>query len=125
MNGYSVHRLNEFDHKLMTVYLQSYPKGGQVLSRHEKELAQIADSWGADYQVIKVKSDLIAAIKEHCQKKKISQRQLASMVPGLSQDRVSKIFTGQIGHMSIDKLIEIHSALKLKVTIKAGLNGHR
>lgn len=110
---------------MMTVYLQSYPKGGQVLSKHEKELTQIADSWGADYQVIKVKSDLIAAIKEHCQKKKISQRQLASMVPGLSQDRVSKIFTGQIGHMSIDKLIEIHSALKLKVTIKAGLHGHR
>lgn len=91
-----------------------------MLRKQEQELVHLAESWGVDYQVIKVKSDLIEAIKDHCHKKKISQRQLASMVPGLSQDRVSKIFTGQIGHMSIDKLIEIHSALKLKVSVKAG-----
>ena len=91
----------------------------------KKKLAQLAESWGVDYQVIKVKSDLIHAIKKHCQKKKISQRQLAAMVPGLSQDRVSKIFTGQVGHMSIDKLIEIHSSLKLKVSVIAGSHGHR
>lgn len=96
-----------------------------MLRTHEKKLAQFAESIGADYQVIKVKSDLIHAIKKHCQKKKISQRQLAAMVPGLSQDRVSKIFTGKISHMSIDKLIEIHSSLKLKVSVKAGLHGHR
>ena len=90
-----------------------------MIRKQEQELAQLAESWGMDYQVIKVKSDLIEAIKDHCQKKKISQRQLAAIVPGLSQDRVSKIFTGQIGHMSIDKLVEIHSALKLKVSIKA------
>jgi predicted XRE-type DNA-binding protein len=96
-----------------------------MLRKQKIELAQLAESWGMDYQVIKVKSDLIHAIKDHCQKKKISQRQLASMVPGLSQDRVSKIFTGQIGHMSIDKLVEIHSALKLKVSVKASHHGHR
>jgi predicted XRE-type DNA-binding protein len=44
--------------------------------------------------------------------------QMAAMAPGLSQDRISKIFSGQIGHMSIDKLVEIHSALKLKVSIQ-------
>ena len=91
-----------------------------MLRKQDQELAQLAKSWGLDYQVIKVKSDLISAIKDHCQKKKISQRQLAAMVPGLSQDRVSKIFTGQIGHMSIDKLVEIHSVLKLKVSVKVG-----
>jgi predicted XRE-type DNA-binding protein len=96
-----------------------------MLRTQEKELVQLAESWGVDYQVIKVKSDLIQAIKDHCHRKKISQRQLAAMVPGLSQDRVSKIFTGQIGHMSIDKLVEIHSALKLKVSVKAGHHGHR
>lgn len=96
-----------------------------MLRTQEKELTQLADSWGVDYQVIKIKSDLIHAIKDHCQKKKVSQRQLAALVPGLSQDRVSKIFTGHIGHMSIDKLIEIHSALKLKVSIKAGPHGNR
>lgn len=110
---------------MLTVYLQSYPKGGQMLRTQEKELAQLAESWGVDYQVIKVKSDLIQAIKGYCQKKKISQRQLAAMVPGLSQDRVSKIFSGQIRHMSIDKLVEIHSALKMKVSVKAGYYGHR
>jgi predicted XRE-type DNA-binding protein len=72
----------------------------------------------ADKQVTKLKSNLISVIKAHCQQSKISQRQLASLAPGLSQDRVSKIFTGHINHMSIDKLIEIHSALKLKVSIK-------
>lgn len=96
-----------------------------MLRIQEKKLAQLAESLGVDYQVIKVKSDLIHAIKDHCKKKKISQRQLAAMVPGLSQDRVSKIFTGHIGHMSIDKLVEIHSFLKIKVSVKAGLHGHR
>jgi predicted XRE-type DNA-binding protein len=41
------------------------------------------------------------------------------MVDGLSQDRVSKIFSGQVGHMTIDKLIEILSALEISVTVKA------
>ena len=91
-----------------------------MLRKQEQELVQLAKSWGVDYQVIKVKSDLIEAIKNHCHKKKISQRQLAALVPGLSQDRVSKIFTGQLSHMSIDKLVEIHSALKLRISIKAG-----
>ena len=84
------------------------------------KLEEIANDWGIDYQVIKVKSELIQAIKDHCQAKRITQRQLAAMVPGLSQDRISKIFSGQVGHMSIDKLVEIHSALKLKVSLKAG-----
>jgi predicted XRE-type DNA-binding protein len=54
-------------------------------------------------------------VKKH----KVSQRKLASMVDGLSQDRVSKIFSGQVGHMTIDKLIEILSALEISVTVKA------
>ena len=41
------------------------------------------------------------------------------MVKGLTQDRVSKIFSGQVGHMTIDKLIEILSSLGLSVAIKA------
>jgi predicted XRE-type DNA-binding protein len=44
--------------------------------------------------------------------------QMAAMFPDLSQDRISKIFSGQVGHMSIDKLVEIRSALKLKVSIQ-------
>ncbi len=86
----------------------------------DKELHKLAESWGLDYQVVKAKSNLIHAIKTHCSKNQISQRQLAAMVPGLSQDRISKIFSGHIGHMSIDKLVEIHSALKMKVSIKTG-----
>ncbi|MCB0362635.1 MAG: hypothetical protein KDD35_07930 [Bdellovibrionales bacterium] len=56
-----------------------------MLRTQEKKLAQLAESWGVDYQVIKVKSDLIQVIKDHCHRKKISQRQLAAMVPGLSE----------------------------------------
>lgn len=82
-------------------------------------LEELADDWGIDYQVFKIKRELIEMIKEYCEQHDVSQRRLAAMVPGLTQDRVSKIFSGQVGHMTIDKLIEILSALKIKVVVKA------
>lgn len=84
-----------------------------------QNLEGVAKDWGIDYQVFMIKSELIEAIKKYSESHKISQRKLASMVPGLTQDRVSKIFSGQAGHMTIDKLIEILSALKIKVAMKA------
>ena len=84
-----------------------------------QNLATLAEDWGIDYQVFKIKSGLVDTIKSYCQEHSISQRKLASMVPGLTQDRVSKILSGQVGHMTIDKLIEILSALRIKVAIKA------
>jgi predicted XRE-type DNA-binding protein len=84
-----------------------------------KRFKKLVDQLGIDHQVALAKKRLIESIKAICAEKKISQRTLASMVSGLSQDRVSKIFSGQIDHMSIDKLIEITSALKLKVRISA------
>ncbi len=42
----------------------------------------------------------------------------AGMIDGFTQNRVSKIFSGQIGHMTVDKLIEIMSALNLKLEVK-------
>lgn len=83
-----------------------------------QSLEEIAKDWEIDYQVFKVKISLIETIKNHCHDHSISQRKLASLVPGLSQDRVSKIFSGQVGHMTIDKLIEISSVLKIKVAVK-------
>ena len=82
-------------------------------------LEEVAKDWGIDYQVFKIKSYLIQTIKDYCENHEVSQRKLASMVPGLSQDRVSKILSGQVGHMTIDKLIEILSVLKFKVAVKA------
>ena len=82
-------------------------------------LEEVARDWGIDYQVFKIKSELINTIKKYCREHSISQRKLASMVSGLTQDRVSKIFSGQVGHMTIDKLVETLSALKVKVAIKA------
>jgi predicted XRE-type DNA-binding protein len=84
-----------------------------------QSLEEVAKDWGIDYQVFKIKNDLIDTIKEYCEDNDVSQRKLAAMVPGLSQDRVSKIFSGQVGHMTIDKLIEILSVLKFKVAVKA------
>lgn len=83
-----------------------------------QSLESLAKDWGIDYQVFKIKSELIDAIKDYCANHKVSQRKLASMVPGLTQDRVSKILSGQVGHMTIDKLVEITSALKIKVAVK-------
>ena len=84
-----------------------------------QSIEEVAKDWGIDYQVFKIKSDLIKTIKRYCEEHEVSQRKLAAMVPGLSQDRVSKVFSGQVGHMTIDKLIEILSALKVKVAVKA------
>ncbi|QLY25643.1 XRE family transcriptional regulator [Bdellovibrio sp. KM01] len=81
-------------------------------------IEELAASWGIDYQVFKIKKELVDTVRKHCAENKISQRKLAALVPGLSQDRVSKIFSGQVGHMTIDKLIEILSALKYSVAIK-------
>ncbi|MEQ1877251.1 MAG: XRE family transcriptional regulator [Bdellovibrionia bacterium] len=83
-----------------------------------QNLEELANDWGIDYQVFKIKIELITTIKKWCDSHDISQRGLAARVSGLSQDRVSKIFSGQVGHMTIDKLIEILSALKIKVSLK-------
>lgn len=83
-----------------------------------QSLEELASDWGIDYQVFKIKTDLIEMIKKFCEEHDISQRKLAAQVPGLTQDRISKIFSGQVGHMTIDKLVEITSALKIKVALK-------
>jgi predicted XRE-type DNA-binding protein len=83
-----------------------------------QSLEEVAKDWGIDYQVFKIKTGLIDTIQKHCTSHDISQRKLASMVEGLTQDRVSKIFSGQVGHMTIDKLVEIISALNIKISVK-------
>ena len=88
------------------------------MSRLKKtDLKGFAEMMGVDYQLVQVKAKLIEKIKIECSKQKISQRALAKKVPGLTHDRVSKIFNGQISHMTIDKLIEILSRLNIKATI--------
>lgn len=84
---------------------------------------ELAKELGIDYEVFRIKKKLALEIKKCCEKNKISQRALARQVPGLTQDRISKIFNEQIGGMTIDKLIQILSALKIKLNIslkKAG-----
>jgi predicted XRE-type DNA-binding protein len=80
-------------------------------------LKELAEESGVNYEVFKIKRKLIKKIKAHCKKEKISQRSLAKSVSGLTQDRVSKIFSGQVGGMTIDKLIIILDALKIKVNL--------
>ena len=82
-------------------------------------LEELAKEWGIDLQVLKIKRELVKTIRTYCTDHAITQRKLASMVPGLTQDRVSKIFNGLVGNMTIDKLVEILSALKFKVNVKA------
>lgn len=74
--------------------------------------------WKLESEVLRVKRELIGKIKAHCERLTVSQRKLASMVPGLTQDRVSKIFSGDHGHMTIDKLVEIIATLNLKIEVK-------
>lgn len=81
------------------------------------DLKGFAEMMGVDYQLIQLKAKLIDKIKSECEKRKISQRKLASLVPGLTHDRISKVFNGQIGHMSLDKLIEILSCLDIRANV--------
>ena len=92
---------------------------GKKIKLTKTSLKGLAKEVGVNYETIVIKSQLIEEIKTYCKKKKVSQRQLAKLVPGLSQDRISKIFNGQIGHMTIDKLITILAALNYTVKIKA------
>ena len=80
-------------------------------------LKELAEEWGIDYEVFKIKRQLVKKIQTHCKKHNISQRSLANQTPGLTQDRISKIFNGQVGKMTIDKLIQILSILKIKVKV--------
>ena len=80
-------------------------------------MAELASEWGIDFQAFLIKSELIEVLRNYCRENEITQRKLASMVPGLSQDRVSKIFSGQVGHMTIDKLVTILSTLNIKVSV--------
>ena len=84
----------------------------------ETTLEKLANELGIDYQTIVIKSELVNKIKQRCIKKNISQWQLAKIVPGLTQDRVSKIFSGQIGHMTIDKLITILTVLGYEIQLE-------
>lgn len=79
-----------------------------------QEFAQEAE---INYEVLKIKQKLVAKIKKHCAKNEISQRSLAKLVPGLTQDRVSKLFNDRIGGMTIDKLIQILSTLNIQVNV--------
>ena len=81
------------------------------------DLKGFAKLMGVDYQLVQLKAKLIEKIKTECKKQKISQRALAKQVPGLTHDRISKIFNGQISHMTTDKLIEILSSLNIKANI--------
>lgn len=78
-------------------------------------MKQFVEATGACYETMMIKWELVGAIKSHCEAHKISQRKLASMVPGLTQDRVSHFFNyGTSGGITIDKLIEIAAALGIK-----------
>lgn len=82
-----------------------------------KDFQHFCEEMGVDYQVMKIKSDLIQKIKTECGCQKISQRALARKVSGLTPDRVSKIFNDQIGHMTIDKLVQILGALQVEMKL--------
>ncbi len=87
------------------------------------DLKSFAAMLGVNVHLIEVKAKLTDRIKLECVKRKISQRQLAKMVPGLTHDRVSKIFSGQVGHMTVDKLIEILTCLN--ITTNVSLRPHK
>ena len=80
-------------------------------------LKDLAKEMGINYEIFKIKKKLVTEIKKYCEKNKISQRALARQVPGLTQDRISKIFNEQVGGMTIDKLVQILSILKIKINV--------
>ena len=90
---------------------------GKKLNLKQTDLQGFAKMMGIDYQVVQIKVKLVDRIKKECKKRSISQRKLASTIPHLTHDRVSRIFNGQIGHMTVDKMLEILSHLNVKATV--------
>jgi len=84
---------------------------------NEEELKKFAEAIKVNYHLVRAKSKLIDKIKAECKSRSISQRGLAKLVPGLTHDRISKIFNGQVGHMTVDKLVEILGALGIQTEL--------
>lgn len=82
-----------------------------------KNMGVHVQEWKLEIEVLRIKRELIEAIQAHCKKHEFTQRELAAMVPGLTQDRVSKIFSGKHGHMTIDKLVEVTTTLDLEISL--------
>jgi|GEM_PF-3705367 len=80
-------------------------------------IKDFCEATGGDYELMMMKTTVIDAIRAHTKKYKISQRKLASMLPGLTQDRVSKMYRGLSGGMTLDKLTQVAKALNLRVTL--------
>jgi len=80
-------------------------------------MREVAEEWGLNYEVLMIKREIIDAIRAHCKKHNISQRKLAAMVPGMSQDRISDMYNGTGGGITIDKLVSVANALKFKVSL--------
>lgn len=86
-----------------------------------KSSEELSARLGINHQVYEIKRKLADAIRQVCLQEGISQRNLAKLVPGMSQDRVSKIQRGLTGGMTIDKMIEIADALDLKAQFNVAL----
>lgn len=78
-------------------------------------MREFAERSGISYEAVRMHIELTDAIKVHCRKHGLSQRKLAGMVPGLTQDRVSDFFRFTTSGISLEKLLEIASVLKLKI----------
>jgi predicted XRE-type DNA-binding protein len=85
---------------------------------HSYSIEEFAERSGVSLEAMRIKAEMVKNIRSHCERLGISQRRLASMVPGLQQERVSNIYRMEGAGTSIDKLVAIAHALKLKVELK-------
>jgi predicted XRE-type DNA-binding protein len=86
---------------------------------YSQSIDEVANDWGIDPQLFFIKNWLIDLINNYCLENLIVKRRLASMIASSSQKKVSKIFNGEVGHFTVDELIEILSVLNLKIKISA------
>lgn len=102
----------------MAAKTKKLPKKDKYNTIRSYTIEEFAKASGVSLEAMRIKAEMVKKIRSHCEKHGISQRKLASMVPGLQQERVSNIYRQEGAGTSIDKLVAIAHALKLKVELK-------
>jgi len=88
-----------------------------------KKPAQITDM-AVQTQSIKMRSALMAALKQHIEHLGLSQAKAADAL-GVTQPRISDLMRGKVSLFSLDTLVEMAAAVGLKVKIQVTRTAYR
>lgn len=72
---------------------------------------------GGEAENLRIRADMVIALKKHIQANKLSQAQAAALM-GVSQPRISDLVRGRIDLFSIDALVKMLNSAGLRVEVR-------